>query len=524
MKVLFKNIFTLKNYLLIANIFLVFILILFFNLGILPLHFGDFIFFAILTLLFALYRPGWAFLFFIGMIAIENINLAPKEVGMSLRPYQLIGAMTFLAVIIRFLFQRLNFSLPKLKWFDIFPTLIIIGSFLSSIFSTERNSSLKLSIILFSFLILYFLVRIFIQTFDDLKRILPFFLSSAFIISLYGIWQNIQFKLGANSFEVMPGRPNATFMEADWLGVFLVVCLVVVFSVLYYVRKNNLKELLITDYRLLMTFCFLFLVSCFLSLILTVSRSAWLGAFVVFVVYATLFFIDSKRTSGHWQIWETGKQKCFIISALAIAIILIFAFNLTTFKLFERAQSTGGMQKITVSCLKQNNLPISISNISELSQYNCRFINLEEINSEKDKGNFVTEIFRTDPNINIRENIYQKSWQEIKNHPVLGIGWGSIGKVLGTDERGASLNSSNIFLEVYLGSGLLGILAFIAIWLWILISAIIQFQKNESEKKILGLFLLLGTIAFLIPNLFNAGIMLGILWIFWGMAQLEIGK
>ena len=502
-----------KSYLIIANVLLVFFLILLSNLGILPLHQNDFIFFAFLTLAFALYRPGWAFLFFIGTLALENINLAPKELGITLRPYQFIGALTMLAIIIRIAVRRINFELPKLKWPDALIGLIILSGFISVINAPDKMLSFKLSIIIVSFGILYALIRIYIQNFEDLKKIVPFFLSSSVIVIIYGIWQNIRFAHNLLSFEVMPGRPNATFAEPDWLGVYLTFCAAVGFSILFYLRFK-LKEKFISSQMFLL---FIFLVACFVSLILTVSRSAWLTAFLLYVIYATIVWTDLKFKPKDWRFWETARHKWFTVGAMAMALILVYAFHLTTFKLFERAQSTGGMQKITIACEKEVALPSFIPNINELNNYACQHINLEDIEKNKAANKFVTEILRNDPNVNTRKIIYQKSWQEIKNHPILGIGWGSIGKILGIDARGASLNSSNIFLEVYLGSGISGFLAFIGLWIWIIISGIKNFRQDE-EKKIYGLLLILGAVALVVPNLFNAGIMLGTLWLFFGIS------
>jgi len=515
---------TTTNYLIIANIFWVFFLIYFSNLALLPLSFDNFTFIALLVFLFALYRPGWAFLFFIGVICLENINLAPEQLGITLRPFQFIGALTFLAVFCRFLVKRLNFQMPKLSRLDFLLTIFLLGSFLSAVFSQEKSSSFKLSVILFSFFILYFLVRIFVQSFEDLKKVIPFFLSSALVVSFYAIWQNIRFSQGLESFAVMPGRPNATFAEPDWLGIYLVFCIAVIFSTIYYFRKSKSNnKSLITDDRLLITILFLSLVTFFLSLILTVSRSAWLGAFIVFVVYATIIFTNLKSSPRHWRFKEIVWHKSFVFSALALAIFLIYIFNLTTFKLLERAQSTGGNQIITISCNSEDEgMKIKqlqqIERLEQLEQFNCRHINLEEIEKEKSQNKFVTEILRPDPNTNIRKNIYQKSWQEIKTHPIFGIGWGAIGKTLGTDERGENLNASNIFLELWLGSGLLGLLSFLAIWLFIFFRAIINFSGKNPEEKIISLFLILGLIALAIPNLFNAGIFLGILWLFIGIS------
>ena len=500
----------LKIGLILANIILVLILILFSNLGILPLNANDFTFFVILTFLFALYRPGWAFLFFVSLIALENINIAPEELGIMLRPYQLIGALTFIAFIVRFASKKINISLPKLKCFDALPTLIVFGSFLSAFVSVERNSSLKISIIIFSFLILYFLVRIFIQNLSDLKKVLPFFLSSALIISLYGILQNILFSKGLNSFAIMPGRPNATFAEPDWLGIFLVLCIAVIFAMTYFEKKS----------AMLAKNAFLFgaLTIFLLTLILTVSRSAWVGAFILYVIYIFIVWTKLKFKPKNWRISEVIKQKLFIFGSLALALIFIYSLQLTTFSLLQRAQSTGGDQIITISCEKETVLPEKINSLSELKDFSCRHINLEEIEAEKSKNKFVTEISRPDPNVNIRQEIYQKSWQEIKNCPLLGIGWGAIGSTLGTDERGSTLNSSNIFLEVWLGSGIIGLLAFVCIWIYILIRATVYFQKEDMLSKAFGIFLILGIIAILIPNLFNAGILLGIIWLFLGIS------
>jgi O-antigen ligase len=77
-------------------------------------------------------------------------------------------------------------------------------------------------------------------------------------------------------------------------------------------------------------------------------------------------------------------------------------------------------------------------------------------------------------------------------------------------------------LEVWLGSGLIGLLAFIFIWLNAMIVFVKRFWSgNNEEEKAFALFILLGSFAFLIPNLFNAGIFLMILWFFWGIVPIK---
>jgi hypothetical protein len=526
-----------KLYLIIANVCLVFFLILLNNLKVIPLRTGDFVFFAILALAFALYRPGWAFLFFVGTIALENINLAPENLGIAIRPYQLLGALIILAVAIRFFSKKLYFKLPKLEWQDYTLLLVALSGFLSIINSTDKITSFKLAIIFATFFTLYYLVRVYIQNSEDLKRIIPFFISSGIVVIFYGIWQNWRFMHNLANFETMPGRPNGTFVEADWMGMFLVVFISVMYALLYKIsnfqfpisNKNHNdqiqnEELPVASYRLLITKAFLFflLTSSFILLVLTVSRSAWLGAIFATIIFLIAIFTNFKLRDWQWK--KTIQIKLGIIGSLIIAVAIVYIFHLTNFQLFNRIQSAGtGLQKITISCkLGYSEIIPEEVNTSELEKYRCRHINLEEIEIEKLKGNIVTEVYRKDPNVNIRSEIYRKSWEEIKNHPILGIGLGSISSVLGKDERGAGLNSSNIFLEVWLGSGIIGFLAFIIFWFYIIFNAIKNFYySSENLQKIVYLFIIASWFGLTVANLFNAGILLGFLWLYVGIATIK---
>jgi hypothetical protein len=262
----------------------------------------------------------------------------------------------------------------------------------------------------------------------------------------------------------------------------------------------------------------------FILLILTVSRSAWLGAGFITLVFLKAILTDFSWHFRNWQWKMFLHQTVFVVCAGVVSLLIIYGFNLTNFQLFNRVASTSGMQKITVACESKFNLdlPEKIDNISELERYGCRHINLEDINQEKIAGNIIEEVYRPDPNVNIRSQVFQKSWAEIKKHPILGVGYGAIPVILGQDGRGENLNSSNIFLEVWLGSGLIGLLVFIFIW----INALIVFSKcfwltENKEEQSFVLFVLLGSFAFLISNLFNAGIFLMILWFFWGIAPIK---
>ncbi len=535
-----------KAYLLLANFILTIFAIWFANLGLLPFQkLGDFIFFIVLVLVFALYRPGWAFVLFIGALALENVNLAPTSIGLTLKPYQLLGALTLLSLFVRQLIGRQVITLPKFSWADVLPLLFGLGGFLSALGGMERGLNLKQAIIATSFVALYFLVRIYVQSLAELKRIIPFFLSSGLIVACYAIWQNLHPTL-----EVMPGRPNSTFTEPDWLGVYLTFLLASLLIWLFYISKNykekenhlifNFQFSILNQFfnvhifKKLVVYIFLLIVA--ITLILTVSRSAWLGALVVVLAFLKLTLIYGEaslinnETSGFWSnislaIKKPWHWKKFFaaLGSLVLTIILslgiIYVFQLTTFQLGSRAQSTGGLQKITIAC--QGGLdvavPEKISNIEELERYHCRHINLEEIETEKTIGKLIFEVYRPDPNVNIRAKIYATVFEQIKNHPIFGIGWGSIGKVLGQDARGTGFNASNIFLEVWLGAGLLGFLAFVVLLVYLLGLSYLKLVKSAAND-VASLFVFLGLVAIIIPNLFNSGIFLGFLWVYLAIA------
>ena len=509
-----------KIYLVLSNVFLVFFLILFNNIGVFTVSTGDFIFFAFLFLIFALFRPGWAFLFFLGTIAMENINLAPQNFGPIFRPYQFIGGLLMLAIIINYFSQRLQFKLVKLSWLDYLIFFIPLANFLNIFHSQDPAINFKLTLILSSFAGLYLLTKNYLQNIFDLKNCLPFFFGSALIIVLYGFWQNIRFAKGLSTFTIMPGRPNSTFTEPDWLGLFIILVLAGIYTLIYFFSYSLLKKEQLNK-KISLYFLYIFLIPIFALLVISVSRSAWLGASVMTILFLFLILTNLKFNLRNWQWKTTLKIKLGIISAFIFSLGFIYFFHLTTFQLFNRITSIGtGKQKITISCQRNIILPENISSLEELAFFDCRHIKLEEIESEKNQGKFIKEIFRSDPNINIRSQVYQRSFKELTAHPILGIGWENISKVLGKDTRGANLNSSNIFLETYLGSGLIGFLSLIIFLSIIFLQALrVFFEEIDMEKKSFALFILISWIGIIIFNLFNAGIMLGFFWVWLGIAS-----
>ncbi len=468
----------------------------------------------------ALYQPVIVFALLVGVVPIEIINIIPEQFGFELRPYQLLTVILFGAIVLRALFggkthlplrqTGLNASLRRERW-SIFDTLIIIFVILGFVnyLTTSLTTSLKGSLIVLSFGLLYFIVRYFVRSKEDLLALFPIFISSGVVIGLYGILQNILFLMGKSSLEVMPGRPNATFAEPDWLGIYIVFIIAVALSYLYYNAHH--KHL----WKFFDIALFTSTVVFFVTLIITVARSAWLGAAVVIFVYLAILFLQKR-----YKLVAIHLFWIFAVSLLSLVIVLLF--HLTNFELFNRVASTGnGLQEITVSCQCSGQACLSttsvIDDVSELAQYNCRHINLEEIESEKAGGNEIFKIYRRDPNIAVRSDVYSKTVTLIKQNPIIGYGWGSSGELLGSDENGTPLNASNIFLETILSIGVIGGVILVLIFGLTFVLAIKAMQNTKSSRqKTVAIFAIIGSVAIIVPNLFNAGLFLGFVWLFFG--------
>jgi hypothetical protein len=509
----------------------------------LPLGAGDFVFISILALCVALYRPRWMFYLFVSSVSLENIILSPEPLPIQLRPYQYTGVILVIAIAILWSAKRLNFKLLKPTWIDWLVFSIVPLSFLSVINSSVRGISIKNNLILLSFVVLYFLVRNFVRTRRHLIESALFFIGSNLVILIYGFYQIFADKFlayrqagGARSLEVMFGRPNSTFTEADWLGIFLcfslAVLLVIARSVAtkqFQTVHNNSRLLRFArnDNAIYEIILYILIFLNITLLILTLSRSAWIGAAAVifFWLVFSLYRKSEIRTSFTPRKFAYNLILIFLISLISLAAVQFG--KLSKFDVFDRARSTATSdQKITIACDNRVNIPQKIASTDELAKYNCKFINLEEIAKYKFQGKIVTEIFRKDPNVMTRSQIYQKSFEIMREHPILGVGFGTITQSLGADERGAGLNESNIFLQIWASSGIFGLFAFVAILGYLFIYSFRRISPICPLNKIIGcpivkddfekntnIFMFLGLLALLVPNLFNAGLLMELFWL-----------
>lgn len=511
----------------------------------------DFLFLTTLLFLAALYRPGWIFLLLLAILPFETISLSPLQSSFAIRPFQLAAIALMLALFLRFLVRRFSFPFSRVESSDALPVLFSIGVFGSAFASEPHDMFVRQSFIVLFFVALFFLSRQFLKRPEDARRIFPFLLLSILVTSAVAILQSILFSRGFFSFEAMPGRPNAFFPEPDWLGMYLIVGISALLSALQFREMrsreggteeedglnavpphsflsvqwctsvwNSAKSLGIAlGYGLVLT-------ATFSALILTVARSAWAGALLSLGAFFVLFVASHKteaRFLSHKRWMPVLRSSLFVFVCAIAALLFVRGCSLTNFSLADRAASvSSGWQTITVSCVRESSLPEKITETAELASYGCRHIRLESIDAEASLGRSIRTVERPDPSIEARKRIREKTISSLREHWLFGMGWGGLGSVLGTDDRGATLNASNVFLEVLAGGGLLGLLAFSCLWFLIPYRALCALfgRKSEEEddalRKAVATFFLVSWVGLSFFNLFNSGILLGFLWVWLG--------
>lgn len=493
--------------------FVVFVLMYWF--GLFPLDSSWFVFCTILMLLAALYRPAWVFLCLLTWLPLEVITLAPEGFGGGWRPYQWLALVLFVALGIRKLSGR---PTPLFRWHWLDGVLMMIPlSVVISAFALGIPGSVRLGGVFSVFALLYLLARFFWRSSKEILAAVPFVALGMVLSLMAGLAQTILHTFSGSGFMVMPGRPNASFAEPDWYGAFLLVVIALGLALVKHLRRHSDPVFISRITFFSSSVRFLFLGISFLSLVLTVSRSAWLGAGMLSFIFIFLVSLPVNQAPRKFQ-WREG---LFFGNALVVlvgfAVMIALGAGLTRFDLGSRAASTAtGFQKITLACLDDRALPFRIDSLDELDPLGCRFITLEEIPDRENEGLIVRTILRPDPNVEIRRHIYETSFGALQEHPLRGIGWGTIGDRLGRDERGAALNASNIFLEVWLGAGIVGVGAF---FLFLGGSIVFLYRRLRFGGRYpeISIFIASTLGGLMVFNLFNSGILLGWVWVFFAL-------
>jgi len=299
--------------------------------------------------------------------------------------------------------------------------------------------------------------------------------------SLYALYQNVAFNLGAPNFEVMAARPNGFFAEPDWLGFYLALGLVpFLVAVSKENRKNGLPKILQNCVPL-----YIFLLLGMTALTITVARASWLAVIAEMGVIGLIFlykkgFLPAIKVGG------------VFLSLLIVPLVLINLLHLSRFNIPDRFRSIFFKEHIITEAVN----PATGEKFK---------INLEEVDAYRSQGYQIQEEYTGDENVASREEKAASAWDTIKQHILLGSGLGIT--LINTNYQH---NANNLFLEWWASAGLGGLMLIVGLMLYLMVTGggVI---KTDPRKAAL---ILAGTTGFIIANLFNASIFLGFAWFY----------
>lgn len=351
------------------------------------------------------------------------------------------------------------------------------------------------TLVLISFLVIYWVTMFHVNQKKDLDGVFYVALASSLVTALIALAQVVAYKMGLELIEVMPGRPNSILPEPDWLGFFMVFSLVILLIVPFLRRSEK-------DWRLVRLFDKRYLTYglqalFFIVIILTIARASWLAATAVIGAYLLITFIDDNNP---FLMPIAQGVRIFFVFLLSLGII--YSLHLTPFSLKNRALSiVTGQEVHAVMTDPETGKEVSIKK-SEIENYTKKGIEVKQKKVE-------------DINISRRTESFTDNFDIILKHPLLGIGFGGIETVFGK-----GVNANNIFMEVWIATGTLGLIIFLLVLYCLVREWVVYFVKRRNRQNTAYLlFVILGLVAMVIPNMFNSGLFLGFFWIYLGLAD-----
>ena len=468
---------------------------------------------VILTLIILL-KPRWGMIFLVFTTVLDNVSL------LGARPYQWLVFLIVTTWIVLFhinyfskkqgagdniivaLFKDFKNYWKHNRAFALVLALLFLSSLIGIINAPNQAFSLKQAVVLAFALVIAFLVNRRAQENSQQFQVMSWaFILASIPVGLFALYQNIAHEYGFDSFEVMPARPNSTFYEPDWLGIY--VAFVLVLLVYQLMLRGNVFKAAENRAKTLAQ-CFgiwmLFLLNT-IVLIISVARASWVaitGAFLGFFGLAFVALIFKKIPAKTF--FRVLQVTLGWVLATGLALILIHFLNLTRFNLKDRVLSIVNQEHI-VTMAEKDGVKIKID--------------LEEINFYQEQGWLISEEKIEDENVTARFSAYANNWELAQKHWLLGQGQGSI-----LAERDFVHNANNIFYEWLIAGGILGFSAFVALMLMCLKEVIyLLFLKDSSKGQLFNeaVLALMGVTVIFFTNLFNSGVLFVPMWVMIGL-------
>jgi len=329
-----------------------------------------------------------------------------------------------------------------------------------SIFSEGSRNFLFL---LVNWFLVYYAAIFFLEKKGFIWKVVRLSYLVAVIASIYGILQYFGIELiWPKVLNPFGGRCVSTFGNPNFLSPFLILILPLTFT-----------EYLLSEKRDIRLFYLFINFVLFWALLCTLTRSSWLGLFVgLFYLFFHLFRYEKKFI-------QKNKSRL----SLLLSLFILFAF------FFPRSKVAGYG-------------PSVIERLTEIKE------------AKKTAYGPLHQRFL----------IWSCAWDMVKEHPLLGKGWGTFelfypfyqGKYLFIEPyknfRTHANNAHNEILEIVSQTGIIGLGIFFWLWLifyrWVHSLYKYPFEKEviTSKEKMFIFALSAGITAFLVDNLLNVSL------------------
>lgn len=428
-----------------------------------------------------LFWLSWYALIF--TIPFELLQL--PVVGISLRLHQMLFVITCLFGVYAFahhiprVLRETFTSLGKSWWYyqHIYIwTLVLIWLF--SVIGGLRNGedlqgTVIRSAVFLGYIGVFWLIYYGIRKREQVGAIINTVIASTVIIMTIGLYEAIalQFGLPEWTYEVIfDGRADSLFPEPNWFGMWLAIMTAIVLPPWFraYQTQGGLQWGWIT--------LFFFLI---FTNILTLTRASWLATAVVVGIFALQHLIIHG-----WQHLRTSLAPFGIQIAIVICAASLLAPLFSPFNLWDRSLSIV-THEMTIEELVD-------SDDSEDSE-----------NEEKE----TVKKQVSDVNVTSRIRSYKQSLSLIEVYPFLGVGHAGFEEYFAQGS-----NPSNLFLSVFVSSGIAGGIIFLGlIYIWIKQASVFFVDHPEYANMMVGIVLAIGVV-----GMFNDPILMGFMWMLFG--------